>query len=123
MHEAGIALAIYRQAREQLPGAGAHLEKVEVAIGELSAVEPDLLAFAWQAVVAESAYPRAQLDIDWRPAQQYCPNCRTTSKRQGRGWLLLCDVCSEALIARGGDELDLLRVTYSTQEAGTIAED
>ena len=54
MHELGIATEIYRVSRRagDERGAGA-LERVKVAVGELSAVEPDLLRFAWEAVVRD----------------------------------------------------------------------
>ncbi|MCU0232321.1 MAG: hydrogenase maturation nickel metallochaperone HypA [Acidobacteria bacterium] len=90
--------------------APARLSRVTVAVGELSAVEPDLLAFAWQAIVGEGPDGGAELQIDWRRARQYCPACRA-DKRQGEGsWMRLCLDCGATLRIDGGTELDVIEI-------------
>lgn len=117
MHEMGIALEIYRTCREALSGQGpGRIERVAVAVGELSAVEPDLLAFAWQAVVADGPDEAAEIDIRWCPAQQRCPACGTSKHRAEGTWLRLCPDCGGVLEVAGGDELDVLQLTYLTAE-------
>lgn len=115
MHEAGIALEIYKTARtaiRQFPEA--RLETVKVAVGELSAVEPDLLRFAWQAIVSEGPDCTAKLDILWKPARQYCRRCRRFVKRCHGSWVRLCLRCGGPVEVQGGDELDLLQIAYQT---------
>ena len=111
LHEFGIANEIYRVCRESMRAhAPAQLLRVKVAVGELSAVEPDLLSFAWEAVVSEGPDTGAALEIDWRPGRQYCPTCRA-DKRQGEGsWLRVCLDCGAPLETVGGAELDVIEI-------------
>lgn len=119
MHEMGIASEIYRVAREAAePHGPARIESVRVAVGELSAVEPDLLEFAWRAVVAEGPDQGARLVIEWRAADQYCAVCQSSRPRPKEGWLPVCPVCDSPLAVRGGDELDLLDVSLDVAEVG-----
>jgi len=112
VHETGIALEIYRLARQAaVREGGLRLQKVSVAIGELSAVEPGLLAFAWEAVVAGGRDASAELEIEWHPVIRYCPRCREGKGRSLGSWMPLCPDCGEPMVVKGGDELDLLRVT------------
>lgn len=111
MHEIGIATETYRLCREGLSGGNAmRLVRVRVAVGELSAVEPDLLRFAWTAVTAGGADEGCELDIEWCPARQFCAACGEIRERGAGSWLRLCPECGDPLRVEGGDELDLLRV-------------
>ena len=90
--------------------APAQLVRVRVAVGELAAVEPDLLTFAWEAIVGDGPDSGAALDIDWRPGRQFCPACRA-DKRQGEGsWLRVCLDCGAPLVIEGGTELDVIEI-------------
>ncbi len=111
MHEMGIALEILRIAGESVPD-GARIERVAVAVGELSAVEPELLAAAWEAAVAGGPQAGAALEIDWRPARQTCAACGEIPERVPGSWLRLCPRCGMPLGIEGGGELDVLRVVY-----------
>src|SRR6476619_140534 len=52
VHEVGLAAEIYRIARDAAEArGGGRLEAVTVVVGDLAAVEPDLLDFAWNAVI------------------------------------------------------------------------
>jgi len=122
MHEMGIATEIYRACRARMEGRGAgRLERVKVAVGELSAVEPDLLRFAWEALLQGEPDEGAALEIEWRPARQSCPDCGEVDARSPGAWLPLCPQCSKPLRIHGGNELDLLQ--YSFTPAETPAED
>jgi hydrogenase nickel incorporation protein HypA/HybF len=109
----GIALEVYRHCqeavREHRPG---HIERVQLAVGELSAVEPDLIEFAWQAVTADGPDSEASLEITWCPAQQHCPRCDEDKDRSEGSWLRLCPDCGSPLRVDGGDELDILQLTF-----------
>lgn len=90
--------------------APARLTRAKVAVGEFSAVEPDLLSFAWEAIVGEGPDQGAALEIDWRPGRQYCPACRA-DKRQGEGsWMRVCLDCGAPLQIEGGTELDVIEI-------------
>ena len=57
VHEMGIALEIHRVCLDAIaPQGDGRIETVRLAVGELSAVEPDLLRFAWEAVVADGPH-------------------------------------------------------------------
>ncbi|MCG6963473.1 MAG: hydrogenase maturation nickel metallochaperone HypA [Acidobacteria bacterium] len=117
MHEMGIAIEIYRTSREAVLGHGpGRIERVRVAVGELAAVEPDLLSFAWEAVVAGSADSEAALEVDWRPARQLCSTCGEVAERASGSWLRLCPRCEQPLAVEGGDELDILEIVYEAEE-------
>ncbi len=119
MHEMGIALEIYRACRDAVAGHGpGRIERVAVAVGELSAVEPDLLRYAWEAVVADTPDAGARLDVEWRTANQHCPACDAPKQRTEGSWLRLCPDCGGILTVSGGDELDVLQLTFSAEDEG-----
>jgi hydrogenase nickel incorporation protein HypA/HybF len=95
---------------------GGSLELARVAVGELSAVVPELLEFAWQAVVAEGPDSGARLEIEWHPARQLCSRCGELAERQPGSWLRLCPQCSDPLKLEGGQELDLVSLSFHTPE-------
>ncbi|MBD3857512.1 MAG: hydrogenase maturation nickel metallochaperone HypA [Acidobacteria bacterium] len=73
MHEMGIALEVYRTCRETVEAhGGGRLKQARIEVGELSAVEPELLVYAWEAVVEEGPDVGAELIIEWHPADQRC---------------------------------------------------
>lgn len=113
MHELSIAHEIYATCRAAVEGnGGGRIEAARVAVGELTAIEPELLRFAWEAVVAGGADAGARLDIDWHPARQHCPACDADKPRVPGSWLRLCPDCGGVLAIDGGDELDVLQVTF-----------
>ncbi len=110
MHELGLASEILEACRRRMPEA-ARLEEVRVAVGELSAVEPDLLRYAWEAVVAGGPDAAATLEIEWRPARQHCARCGDATRAPG-AWLNGCPRCGGRLTVEGGMELDVLQFEY-----------
>ncbi len=111
MHEMGIALEILKICREHVP-AGARLERVTVAVGELSAVEPELLLSAWEAATAGEAEDGSELEIRWHPARQVCAGCGEVPERAEGSWIRLCPRCGMPLAVEGGDQLDVLRISF-----------
>jgi hydrogenase nickel incorporation protein HypA/HybF len=89
---------------------------VWVAVGELSAVEPDLLRFAWEAVTAGTRDAGSTLEVEWRPARQVCERCGEPSERAAGSWLRLCPRCQGPLRLEGGMELDLVRLAFVTDD-------
>ncbi len=110
----GIAAEIYRIARGVADDrGGGPLESVTVVIGELAAVEPDLLEFAWRATVEGTADAPARLSVDWRAARQVCSRCGEIRERVPGSWLRLCPHCGGPLAVSGGDELDVRTIAFS----------
>jgi len=117
VHETGIAIEIYRGAREAAaPHDPARLEWVRVAVGELTGVEPELLKYAWEAVVEPTPDRGCRLEVEWRPALQRCLKCGEPKTRGEGVWLRLCLECGEPLQVEGGRELDLLKIGLLTGE-------
>lgn len=111
MHELSLAVDVLRVAREVF-GARRPLARVRIAVGELSAVDPELLKFAWDAVVTGTEDEGATLEVDWHPAQQTCPACGIIRERADGSWLRLCPRCEAPLQVVGGDELDVTKVWF-----------
>ena len=116
MHELSLATEIYRLCRSRMAEPAARLERVCLAVGELSAIEPDLLRFAWEAVTAGGPDANAALEVEWRRARQTCAACGEVAERAPGAWRNVCPRCGGALAIEGGMELDLLRFEY--QPAG-----
>jgi len=114
VHEIGLAAEIHRIARAVADdNGGGPLEAVTVAVGDLAAVEPPLLEFAWRAVVEGTADAGAALIVEWERARQDCAACGEIAGRAPGSWLRLCPTCGEPLRVTGGDALDVLRVAFS----------
>lgn len=119
MHEMGIALEVYRLCREAVAEHGpGRIDRVHLAIGELSAVEPDLIGFAWEAVTAETPDAASELAVRWCPATQSCSECGVIPDRVDGTWLRLCPRCSLPLALAGGDELDIENIEYVSDDDG-----
>lgn len=77
MHEFGIACSILETVREEAEKRpGSRLLKVGVRIGEISGVEPDALAFSFDALVERSDLAPLELVIEHAPRRHECPECR-----------------------------------------------
>lgn len=110
MHELGIASEAHRICRANLKDADRmRLVRVRLAVGELSAIEPDLLRFAWTAVTSGGPDADCEMEIDWRPARQVCDTCGEVAERAPGSWLRLCPHCGLALRVEGGQELDVVQ--------------
>ena len=113
MHELSLAQDVLRMCAAQLGGEPGRIERVRIAVGELSAVDPDLLRFAWEAVTNGGRHEGAALEVDWRPALQRCDACGEEPERATGSWLRHCPRCGGALRVEGGQELDVLELSYS----------
>ncbi len=113
----GVAAEVYRIARETADGRrGGAIESVRIVVGELSAVEPDLLQFAWEAIVGDGPDAGARLVIDWRNARQLCDACGEIPERAPGSWWRLCPRCERTLSVEGGDELEISTVAFTDTE-------
>jgi len=121
VHEMGIAIEVYRTCRETIEQhGGGRLQGVRLAVGELAAVEPELLVHAWEAVVYESSDLGAVLEVVWCPADQNCGNCGEVKERAEGSWMRLCPDCGLPLQVSGGDELDVLDLSFETDDPDEI---
>ncbi len=117
VHEMGIAIEVYRTCRETVEAhGGGRLQRARLAVGELSAVEPQLLVYAWQAVVEDSPDDGAELVIEWCPADQRCLSCNESKERASGSWMRLCPDCGMPLQVTGGDELDVLDLSFEAED-------
>ena len=113
MHEMSLASEILRASRAAMvERGGERLERVLVAVGELTALEPELLRFAWEALTEGGPDAGSVLDVEWRPAIQHCPTCGDLEGHRPGSWLPLCPTCNEPLRIVGGQDLDLLQVSF-----------
>ena len=118
VHETALAAEILKIARASAAAnGGGRLTAVSIVVGELSAVEPSLIAFAWEAVTSGTDDAGSKLEVEFRPARQTCRVCGNVPERAAGSWLRLCPRCQEPLRVEGGDELDVARVTFEEMEA------
>lgn len=117
MHEMSIAVEIQRIGRAAIERQGAvRLESIKVAVGELTAIEPRLLVYAWEALTRGGPDEGSRLDVEWRPALQFCAVCAESKTRGTGSWLRLCPDCGLPLRVEGGSDLDVLEVTFTPGE-------
>jgi len=117
VHELSIATSLLELCERELRTHGdGVLERVRVAVGELSAVEPELLRFAWQGLLAGTRHDGCVLEIEWHPAVQRCDACGVVAERQPGSFLRLCPTCELPLRLEGGGELDLMTLTILEPE-------
>ncbi|MCL6521541.1 MAG: hydrogenase maturation nickel metallochaperone HypA [Firmicutes bacterium] len=102
MHEFGIMESVVEVVRQEAAKAGLRrVERVEMVVGERTAVLPDALEFAWEALrVGEPFAPGARLEVEWREARARCPACGREYHPE-EGFLLVCPACG----ALGGELL------------------
>jgi len=113
----GIAVEVYRACRATVEAhGGGRLQQARLVVGELSAVEPELLVYAWEAVVEDGPDAGAELVIEWRPADQKCTNCGEAKDRASGSWMRLCPDCGMPLEVSGGDELDILDLSFEAED-------
>ncbi len=108
MHEYSIVEALIERVDELARERQAKsVRGVLVSIGELSGVEPDLLATAYATFRERTVCENAKLTILPVAARWDCPECR-----QGiaRGEILECPRCGIAARLSAGDEIVLERV-------------
>ena len=108
MHEFSIVQALLGRIEEQARAHGATaVRRVSLRIGELSGVEPDLLASAYEVFRDRTACARAELDVERVPACWVCASCGTPVPR---GAALVCPACLAPARLAAGDEIVLERI-------------
>jgi hydrogenase nickel incorporation protein HypA/HybF len=113
MHEYSIVRALLDRVEAEAASRGATaVRRVEVTIGELSGVEPDLLATAYDTFRAASICRAADLAIRRTPARWGCPRCGSPVER---GALLECPACGGPPRLQSGDEIVLERIEMEVE--------
>jgi hydrogenase nickel incorporation protein HypA/HybF len=108
MHEYSIVQALVdRVDAEARARHATAVHRLSVRIGELSGVETDLLATAYEIFRERTICERAELELQFVPARWECPNCGDVI---GRGDVLRCPSCAVPARLVQGDEILLDRI-------------
>ena len=78
MHEMGIAMQIIEIATASIPDdmAGARVAKINLKVGQLSAVVPDSLRFCFEIASQDTPLGAAELNIEEVPVVIHCEECQ-----------------------------------------------
>lgn len=114
MHELSVCLSILQQvdaiARER---GASRASRIELRIGPLSGVEPDLLRNAWPLAAAGSLAEHAELAISESGIVVHCDSCGAESEATPNR--LACPACRDFRTrVVSGDEMILQRVELLT---------
>lgn len=105
MHEMSLMESVLEIVEDEARKAGAtSIKAVKLAIGELSHVEPEAMAFCFEAVIRGTLAEGARLEIERVPGRGWCLDCAETvaiSERFGA-----CPKCGGHKVQMtGGDDL------------------
>jgi hydrogenase nickel incorporation protein HypA/HybF len=108
MHEYSIVQALLeRVTAEARARRATAVHRLWVRIGELSGIEVELLATAYETFRERTICERATLDLQLVPARWECPACGSTISR---GDVLTCPSCVVPACLVQGDEIMLDRI-------------
>jgi hydrogenase nickel incorporation protein HypA/HybF len=108
MHELGIANSVLEAVQaETARHPGAVALKVGIRVGDLSGIDPDSLAFGFEAITAGTEWQNLKLEIETKRREHRCKDCGITFRVVDYDFI--CPGCgglrSECV---GGDELEIL---------------
>jgi hydrogenase nickel incorporation protein HypA/HybF len=117
MHELSIAGNILDIVAQHVPGErAAAVRAVKVRVGMLSGVVPDSLEFAFDAIVAGTAWGSAKLEIERREATGKCLRCSTEFPLEEPRFA--CPSCGDpGICVISGMELDIVEVVLAEEPA------
>lgn len=105
MHEYSIVQALLSRVEAEARSRNASVvHRLSVRIGELSGVEPELLASAYEFFRERTLCDGAEMVIERVPARWICPACGEVLTR---GAVLTCPVCGAPGRLEQGDEIVL----------------
>jgi len=107
MHELGIANSVLEAVQtEAARHPGAVVRKVAVTVGELAGVDPDALAFSFEALTTGTEWQHLVLEIQTGPRVQRCSACGLNFRVID--YQFACPECGASQTeSAGGDELEL----------------
>jgi hydrogenase nickel incorporation protein HypA/HybF len=105
MHEMSLMESVLEIVEDEARRAGAARVKiVKLVIGELSHVEPEAMAFCFEAVTAGTKADGARLEIERTPGRGWCVDCAEEVRLSER--FGACPKCGGHKVQMtGGDEL------------------
>ena len=108
MHEYSIVRALLARVEEEARARGATaVRRLHVRLGELSGVEAQLLASAYEAFRERTVCDGAELEIESVAARWVCASC---GEARPRGAVLTCPDCDAPARLAAGDEILLARI-------------
>jgi hydrogenase nickel incorporation protein HypA/HybF len=108
MHEYSIVQALVERVEGEARARGATaVHRLSIRVGELSGVEPELLATAYRTFRERTICEAADLDLQVVAARWACPAC---GRAIVRGELLSCPTCALPARLAQGDEIMLDRI-------------
>ncbi len=110
MHELSIAQGILEIVQQYVPEEqAAGVRSVKIRIGPLSGVVPESLDFSFDAIVAETPWYGAKLDLVHVPARLHCNGC--AQDFEARELVFCCPGCGSPEIRMiSGNELEVVEI-------------
>ena len=109
MHEVSIASNIFKIVLDELKSQESFpvLKKVRLKVGQLTAVVPEALDFAWTAITKGTELEGSELEIEEIPILLKCHSCGVEFNIDNP--IFICESCgSKNTELLTGDELDLI---------------
>ena len=115
MHEWSIVRSLLDEVERCAGARGAHrVHRLQLRVGELSGVEPELLETAYATFRGGTICAGARLEIERVAARWVCPRCRIALEPGAR---LGCGRCGGGARLESGDEIVLARIEMELAEA------
>ena len=123
MHELSIAQSVLEAVRAEAGRRpGVRVCKVGLRVGELAGLDPEALRFGFEVLVRGTELEALQLEIEYCPRRQRCPQCR--NEFVARDYDIACPGCGAARTeCIGGDELEItyLEIEEEVLKAGNTS--
>jgi hydrogenase nickel incorporation protein HypA/HybF len=117
MHEMGIAIQIVDIAKSSIPEKleGVPVERVNIAVGKMSAIVPSSLKFCFDIAIKETPLEGAVLHIEELPVILRCNTCNY--KWTADQPLFTCEKCQHNSVEiLSGRELDILSIELAQDQ-------
>jgi len=117
MHEMSIALNIMEILREEVAKEnGRPLQKVTLAVGELSGIEPESLRFFLDTAFEEEKWRDVTLEIKQTPLAAHCRTCGADFKPEETDFRCACG--SSDIELTGGQSLHIESIVLDRKTIG-----
>ena len=107
MHEYSIVQSLVDSVEKAVGTRIANVHRIEVRSGDISGVDPTLLATAYEVFRAGTRCESAEMVIERVPARWECPRCAGVI---AAGLALRCPACNEPARLAAGDEIVRQRI-------------